>query len=463
MKRPNKTPLEARGYRVIVLGLLTSLALAPAALAKKPDNPGNGGGGDSGDPGGDPVGVPLAETPPVDYEKTELRWAGSADPTDPDNYDDRQPGHIGTLVTGVNAGGRVVGLVKAASTFRYGVVNALTPEGEPTGLLVDLNTIFEAPDGWRIAYAQGINDDGLVACQLIPEAEPLWIEGSPLQFAIADLGTGEMTLVGPEETSPEHWQYVIEMTEDGHLLVQGDILAGADGLTEFEHYIYARQTDGSYVRRDLPGLGTPGVTDWNPSINNALQIASSDAPERSTLYEWNWDGSAQTYEPIPVWHGYVKTKGRNTDDDDFFVRGISNLPDDGGPAAIYASLYSADGNDQASGIYRITGGGRELIAAGPSLGSPASTRNLSRADYGREEILLLDTESGDYRYQIYQPEFGMRFRLPGDVVEQPYQIRDVTISTPSGPIGPEDYHGGYIAYFVWGEPTRSFVLTPVAP
>lgn len=436
---------------------LVSVSIFLGLTALAPAKKGGGGGGAPTDPP-PALGVPVAVTAPVDYVKTELRWPGSADANgDESLFDDRQPGYLATVVEGINGQGRAVGYVKTASTFRYGVVSALNSQGGTSDLLLDLNDIFSSPAGWRIAYAFDINDAGLIVCQLIPATDPYRMTGSQALLAIADLASTTLTLVEPANDSPE--QYVLEMNENGDLLVRGSVLAGTAGLTEFEHYVYERQADGSYLRHNLPGLGTPGVTDWNPSFNNSLQVASSDAPERSNLFRWDLDASG-TYTPNLLWEGY--TKGR--DPDDFFVRGITNQQTDGGPPAVYASLYG--GKAEPSGVYRVTETERQLIAPYPYVGSPGPLRNMSRAEYGREEILLLDTESGDYLYQIYQPEFGLRFRLPADIVVQPFQIHEAMISSPNGPIGPDNYHGGYIAYHVYapeGTAVQSFVLTPVAP
>lgn len=402
---------------------LLSLTLALPGFAAPPEGKGGGKGGDSGGGGG----ADTVLDAPISYTKTELRW-----------FEDRDPNFGGLFVSTVNRDGLTTGWVQRPDGFMHGVVNVgLT--GEATNTMVDLNewvatSLAAVASGWRIAYVRGINDDGLVGCELIPATEPEKNgETVPIVLAVADLTTRDLTLVDPGVSNPD---FLIQgMNRHGDLLVSRDVAFVEDG--------YNRWGNTLYVNSSAPGEVPiyeknflDDITEYRPAFNSALQIASVTYGRQYVQRRYDFSDPNATIE---TWRAGRKNTA--------FTQGIA---EDG-------TVYVRESGNGGP-VMRVT-----ITEAGETVASPLTVEVSSLLGYrnrvslaqepGEEEMAI---STGGVRY-LYKPSYGL-FPFPADPVGS---LDNVNISPPHDPESGQNYIGGYIIYEdVVPNVRRSFLLTP---
>ena len=441
--------------------LVASLACTPIALAKKSGNGGGGNGG--GDDGGSGSTVPPLVEAPVSYVVTELRWENEAEFNDPDFQ--------GIFVNFVNRYGLTAGYVmlpapEGLDGERRAVVNVDPVTGETTDTMIDLNSLFapelaalnasRADGPWRLAYGRGINDAGMIGCQLVPADEPTSLNSSeaaaegttpvPILQVVVDLngaGANRLVVLDSLNTSPD--QYIMQLNENGDVVTA----EGADGVYDFD--IFRRETDGtgavSYAQIPLPP-----VSGGLPSFNSSREVSyvEDDAGAgTSTLVHY----LADTGDSSVLWEVSGETLG---------MRGVA---EDGTAYALRSfSVTSTRGKKTTttnySIPYHVLSPTERIPLTEENAELPNGFRNVSRAAISGEEEVLIRVYGGSY--QLYKPNFGARFTLPID----PWNVSAGFIAPPfdsGAPSTPDTYNAGYIAYSSNPLLTglyRSYLLTP---
>ncbi len=277
-------------FRLLTIGC-TILAVGLFAGSVRAQGKGKGGNGGGGDPTPPPVIFKIESIP--------------------------MPTATSTLgVTAMNNGGQVVGSFDTEINrfgFIYDSVNFSTPA-------VDLNSILSAPEGWTIASAQDINEDGMVVGYLAPEG-PFDYGGDWLPFAAnLFLPTGPQLIVLPNGQSSRSMAAAVN--DDGDIVItykQGE----AHGVMVFNPGLDFGSPDDDVITPVpvlIRGIGEIDIN--NSSIFGAAQIAgvlSNDYSFRVTV------GSANVETFPAIFSG---TSGR----------GVNRINDFG----VMAGTYSAE-------------------------------------------------------------------------------------------------------------------------
>ena len=442
--------------------LVASILCSPAALAKKGGNGGGGNGG--GDDGGGGSAVPQVVTSPVTYTETELRWEDDGEFNDPDFQ--------GIYVNFVNRVGLASGFVMLPAPEgvygeRRAVVNVDPATGGTADTMVDLNSVFatelaalnsDRTDGpWRLAYGRGINDAGMIGCQLVPATEPTSLNSSqaaaegvapvPVLQVVVDLngaGVNRLVVLDPLNTSPD--QSIMQVNENGDVITAD----GVDGVYNFD--IFRREIDGagaaSYAK-----IALPAISGGLPSFNSSREVSyveDDTGAGTSTLVHY----LADTGDSSVLWEVNDGTLG---------MRGIA---EDGSAYALHSySVTSGRGKNKTTTNYSIPhhviSSTERVQLTEQNAELPNGFRNVSRAAISGEEEVLIRISSGEY--QLYKPNFGARFVLPID----PWNVSAGFIAPPfdtsATTTSAEDYNAGYIAYSSNPLLTgiyRSYILTP---
>lgn len=472
------TPWTVHAGSLLTAALVACLTI-PSALAKKPDHAGGGGGDDGGGDGGSGWedtavinDVPPVVTSPVQYQSIEILW-----PVE---------NHNGLSLNGINRDGFVVAFGKlpadpGVEPERRGLINR-NPDGSPGSTFADLKHVFAnalntlngtRSDGpWRIAYARGITDAGLIVCQLIPEGVPriydtgdanfYGVEATPSLIAVVDLNqteSSEALVVVDPMTDPD-WVDA-QITPSGHVLAFGPELGGPNSSTHRERLLYLRSVDESGVVSYSP-LTIPQVSGPVPGITDSLVLAQTewDVPTEGTDQLVRY--SADTEVSKVLWESVGKSLW------------ASGIAEDG---TIYVDQFytvtSGKGRNRVTESFSTPfhvlpdageGGERTPLTSETEYGNIHNWNNyVSRASLpGEEEVVVYVRDAnGLETMQIYKPKFGARFVTPIPVGSR-YAVRIASpyygevASTPHDDSEPF-YNGGYVAY---GEGSRVVLLTP---
>lgn len=459
--------------------MLTAALVAAITCASAKPGKGNGGGGDPEPPPPGEEVVPWVATPPVTYTTTPIVWHDAAA--------FNNPGFQGIYVDGINLLGITVGCallppeVPGENGERRAGACVLVDEDHQivfdasgnmtaTDTMVDLNLIFEDAlsafnadratnygDGpWRLAYARKISGDAKVICTMIPQSEAMNFdsvaayyaerEPVPLLFVLADLPTGQLLAVEPENSSPD--QDVTQMNENGDLLIRH-----SDNLFEVDwnhsRLFILDLANGVYVEEPVGGLD-----DDHSRMNSSLEIlrirytseseilnrysvldqTDTDLWERENGLPWGIAEDGSVYANSDYLETYRKGPIKSK-----MLRIPHHVHWDESSMS-YVATPITDTNASAASIWDCP--------------SHAATS-------GEEEAILRIHETNEY--QVYKPAFGARFTLE-DI--PPNAVCFIRISPPADNSANSDpytvssgsYQAGYIAWY--DRNYDAYIMTP---
>lgn len=459
-----------------------ALALPIAASAAKGGKPGGGGGGGGTEITINPV--PKVIASPVTYTTTELHWSG--DLNENGIADHTEETFVGIAAIGVNNRGFVVGSVYGPASADPALNNKRTAfvRLDPSSAgVVSLDVVFATAlqtlndnrpateEPWRIAYGTRINDDGLIACRLIPASAPYRVERdeaiergidpTPVLYAMVDLSRSDAAdalMLVPISTSPDG--DFLDIGELGDVLMFDHDAATNTYLARL--FPLAEDADGTLGYHLENEVSIPALTSWpvsRPSINAARELIYRMIPEEK-LVRYSTMVDEQTI--------LVQNEKFS-----FFANGIST----DGTAFISAYEFVTTGkgrNQQTTRLdypIHIISPNERTPLTDPAIDGNASIPHFAwcasnAAAPGEAEVLI--QFEGTLEHQIYKPNLGARFPVP--IVGQAYWATisppvDQTVTTDWDPAsGTGTYAAGFISYSLNEDGFyRGFVLQPNSP